>query len=246
MEPFRVNRRWCPILFDSLCGCRLNYGAKLFKKRRMKLKKLLLTSAIVMLSLPAHAQELKPYIGLDLMRLNVDYNDNIGVAPGVALNGNTLLEDSLNGLNIHVGSRFHKNFAVELGYFRTQEEEKNIAAGTTIGPGVVAAANFQTSVQLQGLTLDGLGYLPLGQNGMFDLIGTAGISWTKGEAEIALPGGGSGSSDESELGWRVGGGGQFNFNEKFNVRGIVRYQTADFDGLADNAWVYSAGLNFNF
>lgn len=197
----------------------------------------------------SQAQEFtfKPYIGIDLMRMSVDYNDNYNAGGGIFLDGNALLEDSLNGLNIHIGNRFHKNFGAELGYFRTREEEdKDIAAGATVGPGVVAAAPFSTSVKVSGFTLDGLGYLPLSDSGQFELIGTAGVSWMTGEIEATVPGAGSGDADESEFGFRVGGGAQVNLTDKFSLRGLVRYQTADFDGVADNAWIYSAGLNFNF
>lgn len=31
-----------------------------------------------------------------------------------------------------------------------------------------------------------------------------------------------------------------------NARGLVRYQGADFDGLAENAVIGNAGLNFQF
>lgn len=199
-------------------------------------------------SYSAQAQNMtfKPYIGIDLMRMGVNYNDNYNAGGGIVLNGNSLLEDSLDGLGIHVGNRFHKNFGVELGYFRTREEDKDIPAGATVGPGVVAAAPFSTSVKVQGLTLDGLGYLPVTESGQFELIGTAGVSWMKGEIEATIPGVGSGNSDESEFGFRAGGGAQFNLTDKFSIRGLARYQTADFEDVVDNAWTYTVGVNFSF
>lgn len=135
---------------------------------------------------------------------------------------------------------------MELGYFRTKEEGKNIAAGSTVGPGTVAAANFTTDVKLYGFTLDALGYLPIGAEDRFELIGTAGLSWIKGEVKATVPGAGSGSVDESEIGFRGGAGAQFNITNNVNVRGLARYQSADFDDVADNAWTYSLGLNYSF
>lgn len=213
------------------------------------MKKLLCTAAVLAaITIPAQAQEatFKPYIGIDLMRMAVNYNDNYNAGGGVILDGNALLEDSLDGLSIHVGNRFHKNFGVELGYFRTREEDKDIAAGATVGPGVVAAAPFTTSVKVQGFTLDGLGYLPVTESGQFELIGTVGVSWMKGKIEATIPGVGSGSSDESEFGFRAGGGAQFNLTDKFSVRGLARYQTADFEDVVDSAWTYTVGLNYSF
>lgn len=194
----------------------------------------------------AELSNLKPYVGIDLMRTVYDYNDNYDIGGGLALDGDAILEDALDGLNIHVGVRPHQFFGLELGYFRTREEGKSIASGAAVGPGTVATADFSTDVKVQGLTLDGLGYLPLGAQERFELIGTAGVSWSKAEVTATVPGAGSGDVDESEFGFRVGGGAQFNINENFNVRGIARYQTADFEDVADNAWTYTLGVNYSF
>jgi len=213
------------------------------------MKNLLCTAAMLAaITLPAQAQEInfKPYVGFDLQRTNIDYNDNYDIGGGLALNGNTILEDSLNGFNVHVGNRFHKNFGAELGYFRTKEESKSIAAGSTVGPGTVAGADFTTDVKIQGITLDALGYLPLGAEKRFELIGTAGVSWMKGEVTATVPGADSGDVDESEIGFRGGAGAQFNVTNQVNVRGLARYQSADFEDVADKAWTYSLGLNYSF
>lgn len=183
----------------------------------------------------------KPYVGIDLQHQAVDYNSDIDLGGGMLLDGNSVLEDGLNGINIHVGNRFNKYFGGELGYFRTQNESKSIAAGDSVGNGLVAATDFKTDVQLQGITLDALGYLPLGASERFELIGTAGVSWIKAEAKLDGV-----SDDSSELGYRVGAGAQFNVTEKVNLRGLVRYQSADFDGIADDAYTYSVGMNYSF
>ncbi|MCK5285091.1 MAG: porin family protein [Alphaproteobacteria bacterium] len=212
------------------------------------MKKLLCTAAcIAAFTFPAQAQEMnfKPYVGFDLQRSVYDYN-NYDIGGGLALDGNTILEDSLDGLNIHVGNRFYKNLGVEFGYFRTKEESKSIANGTTVGSGIVTAVDFSTDVKVQGIMLDGLGYLPLDKEGKFELIGTAGLSWSKAEFTATIPGTGSIDADESEIGFRVGGGAQVNFTDNINMRGLVRYQTADFDDVVDNAWTYGLGLNYSF
>ena len=191
------------------------------------------------------AQEFKPYIGFDLQRMNMDYNKSYNVS-GNSVNVNTILNDSLDGANVHVGGRYGKYFGMELGYFRTQEETKNVATGTAVGPGVIATANFSTKVRVQGITLDGMGYLPLTESGQFELIGTAGVSWNKGEVTGTIPGVGTASDDETEFGLRIGAGAQVNVTDQFNIRGLVRYQTADYSGVADGSWIYSVGLNYNF
>lgn len=213
------------------------------------MKKLLCTAAaLAAISLPAQAQEItmKPYVGIDLMRTSLSYNESYNAGGGIVLNGESLLDDSLNGFNIHVGNRFHKNFGVELGYFRTSEGKKNIAAGATVGPGVVAAVPFTSKVKLSGFTLDALGYLPVDDQNRFELIGTAGLAWSKGEVELSVPGIGAAGNDESEFGFRLGGGAQFNFTDNVGIRGLARYQQADFEDVVDREWVYSVGLNYSF
>lgn len=201
--------------------------------------------AALMIAVPAQAQEFKPafapYAGFDLVHYNVNYNDG----------ADQYLEDGLNGLNIHVGNRFSKYFGAELGYTRTRDEDKDIAAGTVLdsGLGLVTTGAGKTKVQLQSITLDAMGYLPLDQEERFELIGTAGISWTKADINVNIPTNLAAvnlSDDDSEFSFRVGAGAQFNITENISVRGLARYQKVDFDDSADRAWVYAAGLNFSF
>lgn len=208
------------------------------------MKKLLLTTALVALSAPAYADSVvfKPYVGFDLQRSVYSYNDNYDIGGGLALDGETVLEDALNGFNIHIGNRFHENFGLEFGYFRTKEESKNIAAGTIVGPGTVAGADFETDVKVSGFTLDALGYVPLGN---FDLIGTGGISWSKAELGVAAAGAAS-DVDESEIGFRAGFGAQYNFTDNVNARALIRYQSADFEDVVEHAVTGSLGLNYSF
>lgn len=185
----------------------------------------------------------RPYVGADAQYTDFGYNNNYDLGGGLALDGDAILEDGLPGFNIHVGNRFHKNFGAELGYFRTKEQSKDVAAGSTVGPGpTVALTGFTTKVKAQGVTLDALGYVPLDEAARFELIGTAGVSYTKAELEFA----GYGSEDESEFGYRLGAGAQYGLDDNISVRGLARYQSADFEDVADNAWTYSLGVNYAF
>ena len=157
------------------------------------------------------------------------------------------MEDNLNGFNIYIGSRFNRHFSLEFGYFRNQEESKNIANGEMVGRNTVATANFKTRVKVQGITLDSLVYLPLGESEKFELIGTAGLAYSKAEIDwMSSPSTGSVDSSESEIGFRMGAGAQISFTDHINLRGMVRYQKVDFDDQIDNAWTYSLGLNYSF
>lgn len=186
--------------------------------------------------------KLNPYIGADIQHTAYELSST----SASSLNPDLLLEDALNGINIHAGVRPHKNLGLEVGFFNNLAETKNIASGSPVGSGLVAATDFSTEISTYGFTLDAIGYLPLDKKERFELIGTTGVSWTKAEISLSAPGVASESSSDSELGFRVGAGVQYKLTEKFNVRGIARYQTADFDGEADNAVNFSVGLNYNF
>lgn len=136
-------------------------------------------------------------------------------------------DNTLHGGNIHIGSRMHKNFGIELGYMMTEKGEADTALGTS-------------ETQLQGGTLDLLGYIPMGTS--WDLIGTVGVSYLNAEYEIP----GVVDEDEWETEGRVGLGAQYWLTDYTNLRGIVRYQGADFDGTVDDAVVSTIGLNFAF
>lgn len=201
------------------------------------MKRLICTAAVLAaITTPAAAQEsfaFQPYIGFDLQHTRMSYdNYDDGV---FAFNWDEGIADNLNGANIHVGARVHEHIGVELGYFRTQEKSKSFE----LLPGVQDSSD----VQLSGLTLDALAYLPVTER--VDLIATAGVSRIKAELDGTI-GGVAFSDDESEFGFRAGAGAQVGLTDRLNLRGLVRYQQADFDDVADHALTYSAGLNYGF
>lgn len=178
-----------------------------------------------LISVDAYANELyfKPYAGADYDEYNVSYTSGNG---GVFSN-------NLNGGDIHVGARLHKYIGVEASYFDTAHSNKSNVLGLGIN----------TSAKVDGWALDAMGYLPL-ENPKFELIGTAGIARTsaKGTASaissIAL--------SDNETKPRIGIGAQYWITNNLNVRGLMRYQDADFKGTADNIIVSTLGLNWQF
>lgn len=167
---------------------------------------------------------IKPYIGANYDYVSVDYKDSL----------DTILEDNLNGGDVHIGARVHKYLGVEASYLLTSKETKDNVLGTGVS----------TGVKLEGPTFDLYGYLPLG-DGKFELIGTAGVSILK--AKLDLNGaGGNASQSKTETKGRIGGGAQFWVNDHINIRGLVRYQDADFGGTVNSATVTSLGVNWQF
>ena len=182
-----------------------------------------LAATAIFAALPASAAEKtyswNPYIGIDYQHTRINYDN--AVEP--------FLDDSLGGFNIHAGLRPYKYLGAELGYFQTAEGKGSIAG-------------LETKVKVRGVTFDAMGYLPVDESGTVELIGTAGVLWNKAKLEVPT----IGSDSESEIDWRIGAGAQVNVADNVNMRGIVRYQTADFEDTADNAWVYTVGLNYGF
>lgn len=201
----------------------------------MKKQLYLSVAALAALTAPVRADELAlyPYIGLDAQFTKYEYNDNYDLL-GTSVDVGDILANNAGGMNMHVGTRVGKHLGVELGYFRNMSKEKNLGSGVS------------TEIQTTGFTLDGMGYIPVTDDKRLELIGTAGAVWTKADLTVAAVGVGSETDDESEIGFRVGGGAQYTITDNMSARGLVRYQTADFDKIADHALTYSVGLNYSF
>lgn len=177
----------------------------------------------------------KPYLGADYQYTSVSYQD-IGTT---GYSYGDIFANSFNGGNVHIGARVHKNLGLEVGYFDNASESKSSILGTTA----------TSSVKLDGWTFDALGYLPLGESQRFELIGTAGVAITSAKAKGSITISGttySGFASKTETEGRFGAGAQYWLTDHLNVRGLVRYQSADLGGVADSAIVSTLGLNWQF
>lgn len=161
----------------------------------------------------------KPYVGADYDYTSINYDNN----------ADSILSDSLSGGDVHIGARIHKYLGFEGSYFDTASSSKNVGA-------------LNTSVKLEGYTLDAMGYLPVADK--VELIGTAGVSRLK--ATLSLSGLLAGTGSEWETKGRIGGGAQYWITDNLNIRGLVRYQGADFRGIVNNAVISSLGINWQF
>lgn len=175
----------------------------------------------LLVSMNAYASDFyfKPYVGADYDYTSINYNDN----------ADSILSDSLSGGDVHIGARIHKYLGFEASYFDTASSSKNVGI-------------LNTNVKLEGYTLDAMGYLPVADK--VELIGTAGVSRLK--ATLSLSGLLSGTGSDWETKARMGGGAQYWITDNLNVRGLVRYQGANFSGIVNNAVISSLGLNWQF
>jgi len=199
------------------------------------LKTILCFSALGLLTAPAHAADapsgffFKPTVGADYQYTGVNYESNLF---GTGVSGSDLASESLNGVNVHVGARVHKYLGFEAGYLWTDNADKSNILGT----------GLDSKVNVKGFNFDVLGYLPVDDAGKFELIGTVGVSRLK--ASFSIPT--IGSTDDTETKGRFGGGAQYWLTDNINVRGLVRYQGADFGGTVKDAVTANLGLNFQF
>ena len=186
----------------------------------------LLSLALVLLSTAANAAPastidgffFKPYVGADYQYTHL-LDDNAGGASQA--NG---FEQNLNGGNIHVGARVHKNLGVEVGYIENME-------GKDSG----------TKLQEHAPYGDVMGYYPLSPR--LELIGTVGIS----KYHVLANNSNSTKNDEFSVRGRYGVGAQYWLCDHVNLRSIARYEGEDFSGAgSNNSTQITAGVNVQF
>ena len=165
------------------------------------------------------------YVGGDYEYLKLNYKTIDGIDVG------TVLDDSLNGLSPHIGATFGQYVGIELGYLWS------LGGSRTIG-------SVTTNVKVSGPTFDGMIYIPV-KSGDFRFVGTIGLSDYTGKATTVI-GTTNYYSDRTERGFRAGGGAEYTFTPHVSGRVLIRYQSADFDGLLNNTILTTAGLNFRF
>jgi opacity protein-like surface antigen len=175
------------------------------------------------------------YAGVDYQHSSIVWEDfHLPTTPPTTINGGDLFAESFSGAHVHIGSRFGSNFGVELGYVWLPAVEKTIGGGN------------MSSLKVQGVTLDAMGYLPIDAMGRFEVIGLIGGAWLEGTAKLNGPSFGTNTDVDPDWSWRGGGGAQYRLSTNVNIRGLVIYQAARFDGEVDHALNVNVGLNFLF
>ncbi len=134
------------------------------------------------------------------------------------------------GLNLFVGSRFNKYFGAEVGYGMI------VKAKTVDSDGDV----FVNKVR--NMYFDLLGYVPV--SNQVDLIGALGIGKLK--SKVAINGVNAIHPDlKSKAGIRVGAGAQYNIDNNWAARAMVRYQKGNKAFLKSNTSL-SLGVVYSF
>ncbi len=180
---------------------------------------LMIAASVIALAANANAAEYEfdPYIGLNYNYTDADADHQ---------------SPKYNSLSVNVGTDYNQYFGTELFYQYSDEEKKNINL-----------IDNKTSFQAYGLDL--MGYLPLGCDQVYSLIGTAGVGeyiFDRKFSGINSPS----DYDDHGIGYRFGAGLQYKIDDKFTVRGLVRY--VNLNGIDDynDMWEYTAGIKYNF
>lgn len=133
--------------------------------------------------------------------------------------------NNFNSASVNVGTNYNQYFGTEVFYQFSDSDKKD---------------GVETSFKAFGL--DAYGYLPLGCDQEFSLLGTVGIGQyyvdTKVEDEKR--------NSDTGLGYRLGAGAQYAIDENLAVRALARYSFMDKINNMDHMMEYSVGAKYSF
>ncbi len=135
---------------------------------------------------------------------------------------------NLNSATVNVGTNYNKYFGTEV-FYQFSDSDKS------------AQVN-DAEVSLRGYGLDAYGYLPMGCEQKFALLGTAGIA----NLDAKIKEDGSERRNDNGLGYRLGAGAQYTIDENLAVRALARYTFTDKLDSVDHIMEYTAGVRYSF
>jgi opacity protein-like surface antigen len=149
---------------------------------------------------------------------------------GVDYVNSHVLGHNFKNADVVVGAKYNKNFSTEIFY------QTPIEAKTWKESGDKIKSSFRS------YGLDAYGYLPLGCDQVWSIIGTAGV------AQMDLKDKDLDTVSVRENGWayRVGTGVQYDINDAWSARVVARYSFLDKMGGIDNVMDVTAGVRYSF
>jgi OOP family OmpA-OmpF porin len=157
------------------------------------------------------------------------------------MGGNASIDDDDTdlGYKLFGGWKFHKNFALEAGYFNLG---KFGFTGTTPTSSLTGTAKFQ------GLNFDAVGILPLTEK--FSALGRLGLTYTQGKDTFATTGNISvpnNNPSKSEANYKLGLGVQYDLTRALGLRAEwERYRVNDAIGNKGDVDLLTVGLIYTF
>ena len=149
---------------------------------------------------------------------------------GVDYNYTTVSSASaqFNSGSINVGTMYNQYFGTEAFYQLSTDDKKG--------------GDYQSKTHMQAYGLDLMGYLPLGCDQTFSLIGSLGYGQYKITSKDTTT-----NATERDYGYayRYGLGAMYNIDENISIRAMARYiDVRDID--VDHMMEYSLGARYNF
>ena len=134
----------------------------------------------------------------------------------------------MHSYSVFVGTEYNKYFGTEVFYQNSNKWHKMLSDGTN-------------KIDFDAYGLDVYGYLPLGCEGIVSLIGTTGIANYDFDYATSTEKG-----SDNGLGYRLGGGIQYNVTNNIGIRALGRYVWTDkLDGM-DHLAEFSLGMKYTF
>lgn len=188
----------------------------------MKIVKAALLASSVAIAMPAMAlTDLNPYIGVDYKFWGTD-NDKRAADS---------FPDNFAGGNYFIGTQFHDNYALELGYTHTGSDTKTktFSTGTEVFFATTPTANDQhrTRVSMRSVNLNLHGYYPVMDQ--LDLWGTLGIASVNPKVRIDMTNGGVANgtvaaTGQNSFAFRIGAGLRYMFTYNWGARALVNWE----------------------
>ena len=170
----------------------------------------------------ANALEYNPYVGL-----SYNYND----VNTKGLDGS--YKPNFNSGTVSLGTSFNKYFGTEIFYQISDNYGKSYT-DEKLG------SNFQA------YGIDLYGYLPLGCDQVFSLLGTVGVAEYPFKHKFSEDGYARETNKDHGIGWRAGLGAQYSINDNWDVRAVARYVNFNKLEAMDHMMEYTAGIKYNF
>jgi OOP family OmpA-OmpF porin len=203
----------------------------------------LLGCAVMSIPFAAAADDAAWYIGGNIGQSRAKINDNSisSALFGAGFNSSISNDDKNTAFKFFGGYQFNRNFAVEGGYFNLGEfgyTATTVPAGTLTG-----------KIKLQGLNLDAVGMLPLGDK--FSVFGRLGLQYAQAKDNFAstgaVPAPTNPSPSKNKLNYKAGVGVQYDFTQSVGMRvEAERYRINDAVGNDGDINMYSLGLVYRF
>lgn len=176
---------------------------------------LMVAVSAVAFAASANAADYTPYVGVDYINSHV-------------------FSKNLQNAAVNVGTKYNKHFGTEI-FYQTPIESKTW--NTRDEDGV-----YKHKASYRSYGLDAYGYLPLGCDQVWSVLGTAGIAQVDAKYKE------TGEKSHKENGWayRIGAGVQYDVTEDWAVRVLARYSFLDKVSGVDHIMDVTAGVRYSF